>query len=752
MSINLVNHLRFAAVGIVFCFAQTTMPIFAQSAGVPPPNFKVAFIGGQGFGENARAVLHLIKAEGAQAVIHQGDFDYDHNPSGWDQMISDSLGANFPYFASIGDADTDDWDGPTGYQQYLKDRAARVGVTWDGDLGIKSSLYYNGLFIILTAPDIRDTGHDIYIRHQLAVDNSIWRICSWHKNMRLMQVANKTDETGWDVYEESRLGGAIIATGHSHTYSRTHLLSSMQNQTVAGTSNTLNLEKGKTFVFVHEIAGQGIRAQELSGNWWASIYTKTQGAKYGALFGAFNVDGMPNKAAFYMKTIDGKLIDSFTVISNVTPLTPAVTLTAPNGGELWETGATRNSTWTNVSFSDPVKIEYSPDGGANWTVLASSVPNAGTYAWTINASPTTQGRIRVSDAVDGNPGDASDNNFTISNVPSAPGNLAATAKSSSTIDLSWSDNSSVEEGYKIERKAGNQAFGEITAVGANVKTYSDTGLDPSTAYTYRVRAYHANGNSAYSNEAAATTSSSGGGGDPNINLALKKPASASSSISSYPPSKAVDGSTKSYWRSASISSNPTVWFQVDLQSVQTIGRIKVRWFKTYHAREFQGQASQDGTTWITLFSETNGKSGDYESVFTQTNARYLRLTMTKNNQSTYRINEFEIYSGAATNASMRAEIADGGGKAASVEFTLLQNYPNPLNPSTNISFSLPGEAHLTLKIFNLLGEEVATLVDGLRPAGNHTVLFDAKHLPSGLYFAVLQAGEVRQVRRIVVMK
>jgi hypothetical protein len=86
------------------------------------------------------------------------------------------------------------------------------------------------------------------------------------------------------------------------------------------------------------------------------------------------------------------------------------------------------------------------------------------------------------------------------------------------------------------------------------------------------------------------------------------------------------------------------------------------------------------------------------------------------------------------------------------EIVLHQNYPNPFNPSTSIGFSLPQETHVTLRIYNLIGEEVATLVDGVRSAGVHTAIFDAKHLPSGVYFSVLQAGEVRQVRRLVFMK
>src|SRR5688572_10538513 len=65
-----------------------------------PPNFMVAFLGDQGESEGARAVLRMIKNEGADMVLHQGDFDYEDDPERWDQMINDLLGSNFPYFAS----------------------------------------------------------------------------------------------------------------------------------------------------------------------------------------------------------------------------------------------------------------------------------------------------------------------------------------------------------------------------------------------------------------------------------------------------------------------------------------------------------------------------------------------------------------------------------------------------------------------------------------------------------------------------
>jgi len=87
-----------------------------------------------------------------------------------------------------------------------------------------------------------------------------------------------------------------------------------------------------------------------------------------------------------------------------------------------------------------------------------------------------------------------------------------------------------------------------------------------------------------------------------------------------------------------------------------------------------------------------------------------------------------------------------------VEFALLQNYPNPFNPVTKIKYAVSIRQYTTLKVYNILGREVATLVNEYQAAGNYEVKFDASNLSSGVYFYKLQSGNFVQTKKLLLMK
>ncbi len=83
---------------------------------------------------------------------------------------------------------------------------------------------------------------------------------------------------------------------------------------------------------------------------------------------------------------------------------------------------------------------------------------------------------------------------------------------------------------------------------------------------------------------------------------------------------------------------------------------------------------------------------------------------------------------------------------------LLSNYPNPFNAATRLSYMLPRSGPVTITIYNLLGQRVATIYEGEKQAGQHTITWNASAFPSGVYFARLEAGEYSKSIKMVLLK
>lgn len=85
-------------------------------------------------------------------------------------------------------------------------------------------------------------------------------------------------------------------------------------------------------------------------------------------------------------------------------------------------------------------------------------------------------------------------------------------------------------------------------------------------------------------------------------------------------------------------------------------------------------------------------------------------------------------------------------------YALFQNYPNPFNPTTIITFEIPDESMVELKVFDVLGKEVSTLVRENKPAGRYSVNFDASRLSAGIYVCRLRAGQYTFSRKMSLIK
>jgi hypothetical protein len=122
--------------------------------------------------------------------------------------------------------------------------------------------------------------------------------------------------------------------------------------------------------------------------------------------------------------------------------------------------------------------------------------------------------------------------------------------------------------------------------------------------------------------------------------------------------------------------------------------------------------------------------------------------------------EFNIYNKALDSAAVRFLFNKGASTtgvekeiaALPKEYRLLQNYPNPFNPSTTIKFDLAKSGNASLRVYDMLGRPVATLVDGELEAGDHTANFNASNLAAGVYFYSLQAGDFSSVKKLILLK
>ena len=287
--------------------------VLSASAVSASAELTVAFIGDQGTGDNARAVLQLVVDEGADLLLIQGDLGYSSNAADdWIVNIDEILGSTFPVLLTVGNHENYEW---LAYRRWLLNRIEDVPeLICEGNPGVKAHCTYRGVSVVQVAPGVSEVvgvaaqdEYADYIDKELSNASNTWRFCSWHKNQKSMQVGGKNNATGWDVYSACLKSGGIVATAHEHSYSRTFLMNDFENHVVAHQNDVLEIGPGSSFAFVSGLGGHGIREQKISGDWWASIYTANQNANYGALFCSLT----DISATCQFKDISGAVPDRF---------------------------------------------------------------------------------------------------------------------------------------------------------------------------------------------------------------------------------------------------------------------------------------------------------------------------------------------------------------------------------------------------------------------------------------------------------
>jgi hypothetical protein len=223
-----------------------------------------------------------------------------------------------------------------------------------------------------------------------------------------------------------------------------------------------------------------------------------------------------------------------------------------------------------------------------------------------------------------------------------------------------------------------------------------------------------------------------------------------------------------------LSQDVDVTFNVNLNMVET-------WFNEHPGEANQGITGWDAINYVAIcgpwnnwpwdlvpaqyqFANTTGTMFSGTVAFTEGSARSITYKYGINgsdNESGFQADWVTVIDDAQPTFTINNEFGSLGDLWGETDvnpvsrprmFELGAAYPNPFNPTTSIDFSLEHAAVVDLKVYNMLGEEVATLASGLHDAGNHTTSFNANSLSSGVYFYTLKAGEQSETRKLMLVK
>jgi acid phosphatase type 7 len=364
-----------------------------------------------------------------------------------------------------------------------------------------------------------------WLRADLASSTRQWTIAFWHHPPYSKGSHNSDTESNLVQMRQTFLpiledaGVDLVLAGHSHSYERSYLIDGHYGLSTTFTE-AMKKDGGSgradgTGAYSKSTSGVGPREGAVYAVAGSSGQISGGTLNHPAMFISLNnlgsmvldINGNTLDAKFLRE--NGAIADYFRIVKGtVAPVPPAapasLTATTFSSSQI-------NLSWTdNANNENGFKVEQSTDG-TTFTQIAMLGSNTVSFSATgLSASTTYHYRV-VSFNDAGNSAFSNTASATTSAAPpasiAAPSGLTATAVSRTQINLSWTDNSGNETGFKIERckNANCTNYVEIAQVGTNVATFADTTVNRNTAYRYRVRAFNAGGNSSYSNAASAKT-------------------------------------------------------------------------------------------------------------------------------------------------------------------------------------------------------------------------------------------------------
>ena len=244
------------------------------------------------------------------------------------------------------------------------------------------------------------------------------------------------------------------------------------------------------------------------------------------------------------------------------------------------------------------------------------------------------------------------------------------------------------------------------------------------------------------------TPKKGKGGPPRQNPILS--AKSNSWHQYFIPEKTIDGRgmifPDSRWQSEDAM---PVTISYDLGEFHSLDSLRVSFYKWESGRMFKYSVytSRDSINWAPAIEEIWSENSEWTEInFDSVETRYMNLLLLESNQGPFAsIWEVEMYGTDNVNSiETITEIPE--------KFELSQNYPNPFNPSTKIRYSVPQSSNVVIKVFDVLGNEIETLVNEEKPIGTYEIIWDGEQLPTGVYFYQLRAGDFVQTKKMILLK
>ncbi len=300
-------------------------------------------------------------------------------------------------------------------------------------------------------------------------------------------------------------------------------------------------------------------------------------------------------------------------------------------------------------------------------------------------------------------------------APAVPGTPSVLSASANSLAVSWVEPANdgppiTDYDYRYRTSSPQGNWTEITNTAITGPSTTVGGLSENTAYDVQVLATNAEGSSDWSASGTGMT------------------------LSSPPPGTTANAPE-------------------NLQATTGNTQVTLSW----DAPNDDGGA--DITGYAYRYKESGGDFSDYmdipESGPGEANARSYTVTGLMNEQEyVFQVRAVNEHGGGLPAEVVVAlpTVINTESEELPAEVTLSANYPNPFNPETTIRYGLPKAGEVRLAVYNLLGHEVAILVDQSKPAGNYTVRFGAGNLPSGLYVYRLHAGDETMVRTMMLVK